>query len=866
MKEDNPEILKDYTFIKDIGEGNFGKVKLSILKATNEQYAIKILNKQKLKSQTKSSSFNEIEIISKLNHPNIIHVEKIIEDNENYYIIMEYCINGELFDYIVNKEKLGYKETSIFFYQLINGVEYIHKQNFAHRDLKPENLLLTKDNKLKIIDFGLCHDFNGTKLLKTKCGSPSYAAPEILLGYPYDGFKTDIWCCGIILYGMLCGYLPFDGDDNQEIFKQIVECNPEYPSFLEDDCIDLLIGILNPEPKDRLSINQIKNHNFYLKGKKNYLIKYKEKFEIENKNNEENINKNIVGNYNSVDKKDYIYSSIRKQQEGMQTYNKIKTLKAKKNRNFKNNIYQNIFDNIIYDDEENEKLLNLNNNTDNNNSHTNNLSINNKNDVQNDKESEKYDKAEKRKINEIAVLSNNIKNTKPMAETEGNENKPPLILRTFRNKLKENHLKLNSNKLQLKNNINNNNNNSFNKRLDILNYYSNPNNTNSNSKNKEQNNKKGLSLDINILNIKTSDNNRHDKIFLKKYGKNNNIRTDTISNNLKEKHNIKELKLKTLDFLQKFLINKKNQIENNVSTPSKNNEINFNLILTKTKENKNRQNDNETLKNRHLSIKKTRINPETRVIFTQKKRKVDSANKKIIINSEIKLVNSPNSINKCQNYNKYDQYFANINNINNNEEGCRTFSIKKRNHKNIKINKKFNLKIINFNDKENQIKKEARNNYVKSYPNNRRERENIKEIVFNNKNINLNGAFKTEPKYNHFLDNVIQKINSKNNQKNTKNNINIVTFNNKYKNEDNKQVFKLLNPEKHNNDLACPYLIKYYRNNSNEGGINKKSPIHFKDEKKFLLSINPRILENNMNSKEKLKRVFPNLSIYNKNL
>ena len=194
------------------------------------------------------------------------------------------------------------------------------------------------------------------------------------------------------------------------------------------------------------------------------------------------------------------------------------------------------------------------------------------------------------------------------------------------------------------------------------------------------------------------------------------------------------------------------------------------------------------------------------------------------------------------------------------------FSRKKRNHKNIKINKKFNLKIINFNDKENQIKKEARNNYVKSYPNNRRERENIKEIVFNNKNINLNGAFKTEPKYNHFLDNVIQKINSKNNQKNTKNNINIVTFNNKYKNEDNKQVFKLLNPEKHNNDLACPYLIKYYRNNSNEGGINKKSPIHFKDEKKFLLSINPRILENNMNPKEKLKRVFPNLSIYNKNL
>ena len=97
MIEDNPEILKYYTFIKDIGKGNFGKVLLSILNATNEQNAIKILNKQKLKSQTKSSSFNEIEIISKLNHLNIIYVEKMLEDNENYYIIMEYCENGELF-------------------------------------------------------------------------------------------------------------------------------------------------------------------------------------------------------------------------------------------------------------------------------------------------------------------------------------------------------------------------------------------------------------------------------------------------------------------------------------------------------------------------------------------------------------------------------------------------------------------------------------------------------------------------------------------------------------------------------------------------------------------------------------------------
>ena len=116
MNEEKPFILKDYTFIKDIGEGNFGKVKLSTLNSTKEKYAIKILDKEKLKSQTKSTLFNEIEIISRLKHPNIIYVDKILEDEKNYYIVMEYCEKGELFDYIVEKERLNPIEASIFFY------------------------------------------------------------------------------------------------------------------------------------------------------------------------------------------------------------------------------------------------------------------------------------------------------------------------------------------------------------------------------------------------------------------------------------------------------------------------------------------------------------------------------------------------------------------------------------------------------------------------------------------------------------------------------------------------------------------------------------------------------------------------------
>ena len=145
----------------------------------------------------------------------------------------------------------------------------------AHRDLKPENLLLTVDKTLKIIDFGLSHEYDENSLLKTKCGSPSYAAPELIKGKLYDGFKTDIWCCGIILYAMLCGYLPFEGDNNKELFSNILDCNPEYPPFLSNNAKNLIYNLLKINPDERLTIEQIKENDFYLKGKKLCKIDYK---------------------------------------------------------------------------------------------------------------------------------------------------------------------------------------------------------------------------------------------------------------------------------------------------------------------------------------------------------------------------------------------------------------------------------------------------------------------------------------------------------------------------------------------------------------------------------------------------------------
>ena len=262
--------IGNYLIKKALGKGTFGKVKLGIYLPRNKKVAIKIIEKDRIKEEDDLVRLKrEFEMLSQFNHPNVITVSEIFESNDEYFTVMEYCEGGELFNYIVANKYLTEEKSAFFYYQLINGLEYIHSLGIVHRDLKPENLLLTKDHILKIIDFGLSNYFKKDQkdLLETPCGSPCYASPEMLSGDNYDGFKIDIWATGIILYAMLCGFLPFDDKDNNILFKKILDCKIKFPNILSQNAKDLLEKILVIDPKKRINISEIKKHPFYLKGK-----------------------------------------------------------------------------------------------------------------------------------------------------------------------------------------------------------------------------------------------------------------------------------------------------------------------------------------------------------------------------------------------------------------------------------------------------------------------------------------------------------------------------------------------------------------------------------------------------------------------
>ena len=304
--EDNEnEIISKYETKEIIGKGTFSTVKLGINKETKEKVAIKILEKKKiLLKEDLERVKREIKILKEFNNLNIIKIYEIYETKKYHYFIMEYCEKGELFNHIVEKQKLEDKEASYYYYQLINGLEYIHSKGIVHRDLKPENLLIGDGNILKIIDFGLSNYFNGKKLLVTPCGSPCYASPEMVSGKKYNGFYIDVWSTGIILYAMICGYLPFEDPDNDILFKKILKAELEFPDNLSQFSIDLINKILVTNPDKRIKIKDIKLHPFYLQGKEIFEKMHPELVEKENDKNKINTNHTVKNNSSKKNKND----------------------------------------------------------------------------------------------------------------------------------------------------------------------------------------------------------------------------------------------------------------------------------------------------------------------------------------------------------------------------------------------------------------------------------------------------------------------------------------------------------------------------------------------------------------------------------
>ena len=253
-----------YLLGEALGEGAFAKVRLATQIHIKEKCAIKIVDKRLLEDTKDIQRLKkEIKILKSIRHKNIIQLFDIMESKTNLYFVIEYCKGGELFDYIVKNKRLNEREACVFFQQIINGVEYLHKKGIIHRDLKPENLLLDYNNNIKISDFGLSTFFAKNNYLQTACGTPSYAPPEMLEGLQYNGEASDIWSCGIILYAMLCGTLPFTESKEEIIVRKIKTHDYSIPQYLSKEAQDILYHILKINPEERFTIEGIKRHPWF---------------------------------------------------------------------------------------------------------------------------------------------------------------------------------------------------------------------------------------------------------------------------------------------------------------------------------------------------------------------------------------------------------------------------------------------------------------------------------------------------------------------------------------------------------------------------------------------------------------------------
>jgi len=256
-----------YELHDTVGTGGFAKVKLATHLLTGLKVAIKIMDKRQLGEDLPRIRL-EIAAMKVLCHQNICKLLQVLETDTKIYMVLEYCPGGELFDYIVDRDRLCEAESRKFFRQISAAVAYIHEAGYAHRDLKPENILIDEEHQLKLIDFGLCAKPRGgmETVLETCCGSPAYAAPELVTGKNYLGSEADIWSMGVLLYALLCGFLPFDDENISALYKKIQSGIYEKPSWLSRGSLELLQAMLQTDPKRRITVKELLQHPWLMEG------------------------------------------------------------------------------------------------------------------------------------------------------------------------------------------------------------------------------------------------------------------------------------------------------------------------------------------------------------------------------------------------------------------------------------------------------------------------------------------------------------------------------------------------------------------------------------------------------------------------
>ncbi|KHN83162.1 Serine/threonine-protein kinase kin-29 [Toxocara canis] len=258
------ERVDEYTIGKAIGKGNFAVVRLAKHSISNTKVAVKIVNKSRLDEDSVLKVDREIRILKTLAHPHIIKLYEVIRTEQYTYIVTEYAGHGEVFEMLMEKGRVEEAEARRLFQQTSAAVAYCHARGIVHRDLKAENLLLDAHNDVKLIDFGFSNFQQPQSLLSTWCGSPPYAAPELLLGKEYDGMKADVWSLGVVLYILVTGGFPFPGHSLDKLKRAVLAGQLKIPYWVSVECSDLIRKMLTFHPGKRYSIENVVQHRWFV--------------------------------------------------------------------------------------------------------------------------------------------------------------------------------------------------------------------------------------------------------------------------------------------------------------------------------------------------------------------------------------------------------------------------------------------------------------------------------------------------------------------------------------------------------------------------------------------------------------------------